>query len=125
MATVTTTVPTATAQANARLSQTRSTKKMIGNIVTYVLLLLGGVIILVPFLWMISTSLKTPDQLFTYPIKWIPDPAVPQNYVDVWTTLQGMNPQLNFIQVFANSIFITMLAMIGEIASAALVAYGF
>ena len=46
----------------------------------------AALIILLPFVWMISTSLKTADQLFTRPSISIPNPVVPQNYIDVWTS---------------------------------------
>ena len=108
-----------------RLGQPRTPSKLVGDAITYALLILGGIVILVPFFWMISTSLKTPDQLFTYPVQWIPNPAVPENYISVWTTLEGMAKQLTFVRIMGNSLFITILAMVGEIASASLVAYGF
>jgi len=72
----------------------------------------------VPLLWMISTSLKTRDQLYVYPPQWIPAPVRWENYVEVWTTLP-------FGRFFLNSLFITLLATIAEVASVAVVAYGF
>lgn len=95
------------------------------QIVTYLLLILGGVIVIIPFVWMISTSLKTQDQLFTTTINLIPNPAVPQNYVDVWARLETIAPGMNFLRIVGNTLFITILAMVGEIFSASIVAYGF
>jgi multiple sugar transport system permease protein len=91
----------------------------------YALLILCAIIVLVPFAWMISTSLKTPDQLFTPRVNFIPNPAVPQNYIDVWTRLQSIQPAMTFGRILGNTLFITVLAMFGEIFSASLVAYGF
>ena len=68
--------------------------KRVGNLITYVLLILGGIIILVPFVWMISTSLKTQEQLFTYPVQWIPNPAVPQ-IPGLNAPIQGGQPVFN------------------------------
>jgi multiple sugar transport system permease protein len=93
--------------------------------VVYGLLLLGAALVLIPFLWMISTSLKTQDQLFVRTLNFIPDPAVPANYLEVWSRLLSINPQMTFWRILGNTLFITILAMIGEITSAALVAYGF
>jgi multiple sugar transport system permease protein len=93
--------------------------------VVYGLLLLGVALVLIPFLWMISTSLKTQDQLFVRTLNFIPDPAVPANYLEVWNRLLSINPQMTFWRILGNTLFITILAMIGEITSAALVAYGF
>ncbi len=95
------------------------------RIIIYALLLLGAAIVLIPFLWMISTSLKTEDQLFTRQIQLIPNPAVPMNYVRVWEQLQSINPNMTFWRILGNTLFITLLAMFGEILSASIVAYGF
>jgi multiple sugar transport system permease protein len=95
------------------------------RLLIYLLLILGGIAVLIPFLWMISTSLKTQDQLFTREINFIPNPAVPQNYVQVWERLESINPQMTFWRILGNTLFITLLAMFGEIFSASIVAYGF
>ena len=95
------------------------------QIVVYGLLVLGAVIVLIPFLWMISTSLKTLDQLFTTRVNFIPDPAVPANYLRVWELLQSINPEMTGWRIIGNTLFITVLAMFGEIFSASIVAYGF
>lgn len=91
----------------------------------YAILILCAIIVLVPFLWMISTSLKTQDQLFTGRVNFIPDPAVPQNYIEVWERLQTVQPGMTFWRIMGNTLFITALAMFGEIFSASIVAYGF
>lgn len=97
----------------------------IRRILTYGLLILGGLVVIIPFVWMISTSLKTQDQLFLPGINLIPNPAVPQNYIDVWARLSSIAPGMSFLRIVGNTLFITVLAMIGEIFSASLVAYGF
>jgi multiple sugar transport system permease protein len=97
----------------------------IRQVIIYGLLILCAVIVLVPFLWMISTSLKTQDQLFTGRVNFIPDPIVPENYVTVWERLNSIRPGMTFWRILGNTLFITVLAMFGEIFSASLVAYGF
>jgi multiple sugar transport system permease protein len=97
----------------------------IRRIVTYGLLIFGGLIVIIPFLWMISTSLKSQDQLFTGTVNLIPNPALPQNYVDVWSRLASIAPGMGFWRIVGNTLFMTLLAMFGEIFSASLVAYGF
>src|SRR5690606_30816571 len=95
------------------------------RIVVYGLLILGAAIVLIPFLWMISTSLKTPAQLFTGQVNFIPNPAVPANYLEVWTQLSSIKPGMTFWRIMGNTLFITILAMFGGLFSASLVAYGF
>jgi multiple sugar transport system permease protein len=93
--------------------------------VIYALLLFGAVLVLVPFIWMLSTALKTPEQLFTTTINLIPNPVVPQNFIDVWSKMSSIAPGMTFFRIIGNTLFITVLAMFGEIFSASLVAYGF
>ncbi|HBY97137.1 MAG TPA: sugar ABC transporter ATP-binding protein [Chloroflexi bacterium] len=67
---------------------------------------------------MLSTSLKTQEALFRYPPQWLPEPTVWRNYITAWQILP-------FTHMLFNTVFVTVLAMFAEIASAALVAYGF
>lgn len=107
------------------LAQRRRLQALVGKLLIYVLLLIGAAIILIPFGWMISTSLKTKEQLFIWPPEWIPDPVAPENYWESWEKLGSIAPGLTFWRIIGNTLFITVLAMFGEMFSAALVAYGF
>ncbi|MDZ4717260.1 MAG: carbohydrate ABC transporter permease [Roseiflexaceae bacterium] len=104
-------------QPHIRLTSTKS-QHQLSQIGTYILLTLGAAIILIPLYWMIATSLKADTKLFVLPPQIIPDPVVWSNYIDVW----AIQP---FTGYFLNTIFVTLLAMGGEILSCALVAYGF
>ena len=55
-----------------------------GKIVTYVLLFVIAFITLLPFIWMFSASLKMESQVFSVPIKWIPEDAQWNNYAKIW-----------------------------------------
>jgi multiple sugar transport system permease protein len=90
------------------------------DVVTYILLGLGAAIVLIPFGWMLGTSLTARDQLFGYPPQVIPSPIVWQNYADAWNALP-----VSFTRFTANTLFITGLAMFAEIFTCSLVAYGF
>jgi multiple sugar transport system permease protein len=90
----------------------------VGKIIIYVVVTAGAIIFLIPFFWMLSSSLKPPHQIFAEPPIWIPDPIVWRNYTDAWTALP-------FTRFLTNTIFITMLGMFGNIFMSALVAYGF
>jgi multiple sugar transport system permease protein len=95
-------------------------QQLLGNIVTYGLLALGAAIVLVPFAWMLGTSLTAQERLFIYPPQVIPDPIVWENYVNAWNALP-----VSFTRFTANTVFITVLAMTAEIFTCSLVAYGF
>lgn len=97
----------------------------IRQVMIYGILIFGAAVVLIPFLWMVSTSLKTQDQLFTRELSFIPNPAMPSNYITVWEKLTSINPQMTFWRIMGNTLFITVLAMFGEIFSASIVAFGF
>jgi multiple sugar transport system permease protein len=79
---------------------------------------LGALVVLVPFFWMLSTSLKEQNQLYDYPPQWIPNPPQFVNYKDAWNALP-------FDRFLLNTLFMTSLAMFAELATASIVAYGF
>src|SRR5580765_4588124 len=73
-----------------------------------------------PFIWMVSVSLKTLEHAMEYPPQWIPSPVRPQNY---WAVLT--NPKLDFPLFTRNTIIIAALSVAGTLVSSSLVAYGF
>ena len=107
------------------LARRRQMQFVIGRAAIYILLLIGAAIILVPFVWMVSTSLKTESQLFEWPPRWLPDPVEFQNYWKSWEQLTSIAPGMTFWRIIGNTLFITVLAMVAEMFSAAVVAYGF
>jgi multiple sugar transport system permease protein len=75
---------------------------------------------IMPFAWMVSTSLKTVEKAMSFPPQLIPDPIVPWNYATVWTS-----PKLDFPIYTRNTLIVALLAVAGTTISSALVAYGF
>jgi ABC-type glycerol-3-phosphate transport system permease component len=90
----------------------------IERIFIYVVLLIGAVIMITPFAFLISSSLKIETQVFQYPIQWIPDPVRWMNYVDALT-------QKPFLQYFSNTMIIVVLNQIAILVAASLCGYGF
>jgi ABC-type glycerol-3-phosphate transport system permease component len=82
------------------------------------LLIAGGVLMMVPFLWMISTSLKTRAEVFASPPTLLP--LVPQwhNYPDMWAALP-------FGTFFINSVKLSALNTIGQLISCSMAAFAF
>src|SRR5437762_9841320 len=60
------------------------TQKTLTDFLSYFLLAVGAAVVLVPFGWMIGTSLTARDQLFIYPPRVIPQPIVWKNYGEAW-----------------------------------------
>ena len=56
----------------------------IGRVVLYVVMVVAALLVLLPFYWMVMSSLKTNNEVFTIPVKWVPDVFVWRNYVDIW-----------------------------------------
>lgn len=77
---------------------------------TYVLLTTAAVVMLLPFLWMLSTSLKTASSVFVYPPEWIPNPVQWRNYADVVHVMPFLRYVLNTAAV-ATSITVLHLAV--------------
>lgn len=75
---------------------------------------------IVPFLWMLLTSVKTLENAMRYPPQILPDPFVPWNYLEVLR-----NRHLNFLLWTRNSLIVAVLVVGGTTLSSALVAYGF
>lgn len=77
-----------------------------------------AVVALVPFLWMLSTSLKSIDEVFIYPPKWIPDQLRFDNYTTLWRELP-MNRWM------VNSILVAFTGVVGHLLFCSLSAYAF
>ena len=84
----------------------------------YLLLAAGAVFFLVPFLWMLATSVKGPEDVQRLTLDFWPERLHWENYRDAWLALP-------FTRFLANSLFITVTATVAQILSATLVAYGF
>jgi multiple sugar transport system permease protein len=87
-------------------------------VVKYVLMVLLGIVMAAPFLWMLSTSLKPADQIAHIPPEWIPSNFVWKNYADAWTAVP-------FALFMLNSTKISVLAVIGSLFVCSLAGYSF
>ena len=88
------------------------------RVVRYILLVLAALFFLIPFLWLVSTSLKGESQIFSYPPQWIPHPIRWENYLEALHDI----PYLKYL---ANSLIVTGLAVLGNLLSVPPVAYAF
>ncbi len=60
------------------------TRRRLGTGLLYLVLTVAAAAIMLPFFWMVVSSLKNNNQVFTVPVQWLPDPAVWRNYLDIW-----------------------------------------
>ncbi len=88
-----------------------------GVLLRYALLLLLVVVSVGPFLWLLSTALKGPDEnVFQYPPRFLPAEPTLANFAETWQKV----PMAAF---FANSIVVTLLTVVANIALSVLAAY--
>lgn len=88
------------------------------KVILYIILILLTLIMLLPFVWMISASLKLNKDVFTFPIQWIPKNPRWQNYQDIWTTI----PLGLFI---FNTAKLTVIVTLLQLLTSSFAAYAF
>lgn len=96
----------------------KSTQLTIKKLITYLFMFSLGAVFALPFVWLISTSLKVPQQIFALPPVWIPHPVRWQNYLNAL-------PLMNFFLTLKNSLTVVCGVVIGVLFSFPLVAYSF
>lgn len=92
--------------------------KKISRFSAHLVLIIASLFFMIPFIWMVSTSLKPLTQVFTFPPEWIPKPVMWSNYLDAMSYIP-------FFTYLKNTIIITVFSTIGAILSCPLVAYSF
>ncbi len=95
-------------------------RKMGSSVLNHSMLLLISLLFVIPFVWLVLTSLKPEAQVFTDPLQWIPQPFQWSNYRDALT-----HPSFPFFRLLSNTLFYAGTSTIGIVYSSALVAYGF
>ena len=97
-----------------------TTKKssIIGKIVIYALLILLAFLMLVPFVWMLSASVKLNKDVFSFPMKWIPDEWHFENYSTIWTRI----PLMTFV---LNTFKLTIIVTVLQVLTSSFAAYAF
>ena len=93
-------------------------KRILGGVGYYIVAVLLAVIALVPFVWMISTSLKSRGALMSIPIEWIPAEPTLDAYGEVFS-------RFPFLKTIGNSLFITCSFTLLTIISASMAAFAF
>jgi len=96
-------------------------KNILQKTFSYSLLIIGAVTMVLPFAWMISTSLKSYNSVFIFnanDINWIPNPVYWKNYIDVWKVVP-------FARFYFNSLFVCITVTLAQVATSALAAYAF
>lgn len=95
-------------------------KRIAGKTVYHGIILILGFIMIYPLLWMVMSSFKETNSIFTTAGKLLPETFILENYANGW---RGFG-KVSFATFFQNSLFISIVATIGTVFSSAIVAYG-
>lgn len=88
------------------------------NLIYHIILILGAIVMVMPFLWMITTSLKTLPESMRVPPTLLPTEWKFENYANVFN-------KIDFIRYYMNTIWMTVGRTIGQLVLCSLAAYGF
>lgn len=91
---------------------------LIKRVLLYAFLAIISLIMILPFLWMISASLKSELEVFGFPIKWIPTEIKWSNYSKIWT-------EMPFLTYYLNTIKIAVIVTLVQLFTCSLAAYAF
>lgn len=107
-------VPAAVAPPDRRARQVPATGKVVG----YVVLVLAAAGLLLPFFWMVSSSLKTDNAVFAIPVRWFPDSPQWANYLEIWR----VSDMLAWLK---NTVFLSVVVTALQLFTGSFAAYGF
>jgi multiple sugar transport system permease protein len=93
-------------------------RTLLGSTMTHLVLLFGVVFMFVPLAWTLSTSLKSPGEVYLFPPTWIPQEILWSNYLKAVTAIP-------FFLYLWNTVVITALSIVGKVLSITLVAFSF
>jgi len=98
--------------------QWRARSRLVRKGILVGLLIAGGIVMMIPFLWMITTSLKTRAEVFAVSPTLLPANPRWENYADMWNALP-------FASFFVNSLKLAVLNTVGQLISCSMAAYAF
>lgn len=94
-------------------------KAVLGKVIVYVILILIALIMIIPFLWMLSASIKSDREVFQMnPFVFIPENPRWSNYVDIWT-------KIPFAKFVGNTVFLTIVVTLLQLLTSSFAAYSF
>jgi len=91
-----------------RRKTVRTTRRVFGRFLLYLAVTVGAAIIILPFVWMVGTSLKSEGDIFRYPLDLLPRTVTFQAYIDVWRRIPFARFFINSV-IFAGSVTVSSL----------------
>lgn len=99
-------------------SSLQQMNQRLGKTLMYILLIVSGAVMVIPFAWMLSTSLKGGGSVLTMPPQWIPDPAT----LDSYRRIFELYP---IGRMLFNSLLVAGLTTLGQLITCSMAAYAF
>jgi multiple sugar transport system permease protein len=96
----------------------RSPARKAGRLLGYAVMIIAAAALLLPFFWMITSSVKTPNEVVSVPVKWFPETWVWSNYVQIWT-------QSGMLTWIRNTLLLAVVVTILQVVTGSFAAYGF
>ena len=94
-------------------------KAVFGKVIVYAILILIAVVMIIPFLWMLSASIKSDREVFQMnPFVWIPANPRWDNYVKIWT-------KIPFGRFVGNTVYLTLIVTFLQLLTSSFAAYSF
>lgn len=106
------------AMKNKKNFRKRGYGKSIGRLATYIFIILSSFLMLLPFVWMLSASLKSELEVFNFPIQWIPKNPMWSNYVLIWE-------KIDFSLYYLNTTKLTIIITLVQLITCSMAAYAF
>ncbi|MFD6140158.1 carbohydrate ABC transporter permease [Promicromonospora sp. NPDC060271] len=100
------------------MASRQSTARRSGRVLLYVVMIIAAAGIMLPFAWMVISSLKLNNQVFTAPVQWIPDPVQWRNYVDIWV-------KADMVTWVRNTLVLSVAVTLLQLLTGSFAAYGF
>ena len=113
-----TTEATAFGQQSKRLAK-RKRPISSGDVISYIILTIAAILVMMPLAWMFSTSLRPTSESFQLPPQWLPTQFRWENY------LAPFESSVPFVDLFINSVRITVSVTVGQLISCSLAGYAF
>lgn len=93
-------------------------RRWIGRTILYAVIAAGALVFALPFIWMVSTSVKPGPEVYLIPPKWIPSTFEWQNFVEPWQNLP-------FGTFYQNTLIVTVTSIVGTLISSSMAAFAF
>lgn len=94
-------------------------KAILGKVIVYLILILIALVMVIPFLWMLSASIKSDREVFQMnPFVWIPENPRWNNYANIWK-------KIPFAKFVVNTVFLTVVVTCLQLLTSSFAAYSF